>query len=181
MSSEQTKKPLMLIVGGSFAAGGGFFFLIGLLVLGFGFFTQNANQAVQDWPTVEGTLQFTKVDEREARDDEGSTWTEYHPRCAYLFQVGGKEYQGTQFWPNFQTVFSDKEEVDEFLAEFPDGKRVQVYYNPENPERCALIIEDSSIAGNILLILGGAFAIFGLLFAGVGGFVFVKGIRERQA
>lgn len=67
------------------------------------------------------------------------TITGYESVLAYTYTVDGRTYTGDRYSVRLrQKDARERAEVAEFLRPFPEGKRVQVFYNPENPRDAVL-------------------------------------------
>ena len=80
------------------------------------------------WESVPGVI--TKSRARIAR-----MW--FLPAFEYTYSVSGIEYKGTALtlWPR---ITYDRRVADEWINEYPEGKQVTVYYNPDKPKLAVL-------------------------------------------
>ncbi|QDV44047.1 hypothetical protein Enr13x_39080 [Stieleria neptunia] len=111
------------------------------------------------WPTVEGAI-------RRAEVVPGKDY--YFVRLEYAFTVDGVEYTSDDVYLNSgiggisvasETMGAKTQASAERLREnYPVGKSVKVYYQPQNPSRSALVIETTGI-----LVIG----LFGLVLAAI--------------
>ena len=67
----------------------------------------------------------------------------------YTYSVGGKDYAGTELRHNF--IYSgDRGDDDQMLMRYPEGSRVQVFYDPRDPANA--VLEVGLIGKDILLM-----------------------------
>lgn len=107
------------------------------------------SRKIKQWPTVEGI-----IEESTEKPETGLL-----PHIIFSFQVDGKQYQrkfdfpeGTHPLPEFN---------QSYLRKYPVGKKVTVYYNPEQPEIATL--EPEAQGDWMILALG--------IMMAVGGFI----------
>jgi Protein of unknown function (DUF3592) len=67
----------------------------------------------------------------------------------YTYEVEGRTFRSSHQTLNEQPEFSTVAEANAFLAGFPPGAGVQVYYNPDNPAESALEPRFGSMAGYV--------------------------------
>lgn len=151
---------------------------IGILLIGgslsyFAYATMRAS-AAEDWPVAAGRVVATRIDHSEHTDDDGDRYTTYHPVVAYEFQVGGRTLRSERLNLNEAEAYDYREDAVAFLADYPAGAPVEVYYNPDDPSDSAVIIEGPSW---MFLII----TAFGLAFFAAGWFVPVERTRKRAA
>ncbi|MFO1316135.1 MAG: DUF3592 domain-containing protein [Burkholderiales bacterium] len=114
------------------------------------------------WPHVDGTVTGTAVDEIAPRRAGGQRT--YQLRIRYRYAVGGKTYDGHRF--SF-TSDGPAHKMNQFIVEerrnYPNGKRVDVHYDPADPSNAVI---DTGIAWWRGAAAG--FSVFFLLAALVG-------------
>lgn len=97
---------------------------------------KKATQILSDarsWQSTTGTITKSRV------EVSGGEMTSISPRIVYEFTVNFQIYQGNQiragekFWAP-----RTSEEIYDLVDQYPIGKSVTVYYDPENPENSAL-------------------------------------------
>ncbi|WP_380879115.1 hypothetical protein ACFB49_20470 [Sphingomonas sp. DBB INV C78] len=143
------------------------FFCIGLLIAGltggmygYGWYRLSASDA---WEETQARVLASSYHAHESTDSDGDRSVSYEPLIRYLYTVEGREYRGRAIRLSNDTSFNDSYEADDFVAAFPAGRVVPVYYDPADPKDAALIIEPPSA----LLLIGVA---FGAIFMAVGAF-----------
>jgi hypothetical protein len=106
----------------------GGFILFGVICIGIGISEVTNMVSSKSWPTARGIVIKSEV---------GSSGGYYYPRIKYVFHVKNKKYESINFdIANAQS--GDPIPSKKAVKRYPAGKEVTVYYNPENPEECAL-------------------------------------------
>ena len=62
----------------------------------------------------------------------------YVPNVIYEYEVGGQDYRNNRVHFGFNPPTSVLSWVEEVAAPYPVGKRVNVYYDPQNPANAVL-------------------------------------------
>lgn len=136
---------------------------VGLTIWG-GIVLNNANESA-DWPTTQGEVVLSNV--REDSDDDGVT---YHAEISYEYVVADREYVSDQV--SFgQYGSSDHSHAAEIVNRYPEGRRVRVFYNPEDPETAVL---EPGVTWSSYMIL-----VMGLCFTAVPVLIAVGGLANR--
>lgn len=163
------------------AAFGMVFLLAGLAVAGGITYTEWQDKQVAERMET-GTASVTSTGMESATEtDDGETEVEYYPRVEYEYAVDGQTYQG---WRIYAATDLDKEPgelrgrdfdsqsaAQNVLQRFSEGSEATVYYDPDDPSRAFLVPPKF----DTLTVLGAG--AFGGLFALVGLFTVVKGLR----
>jgi hypothetical protein len=113
------------------------------------------------WPTVEGEILVSQVTDYLVVGKDGRMRTRSRVDFSYRYEVGGVAHVGDRmsFWP---------ERPQDWQEAFPKGKRVPVYYDPENPETAVVrpvpdteweVMEYFLLGFLTLLAIAGAWAI----------------------
>ena len=103
----------------------------------FNFF--NAVRSV-NWPQVTGTIVNSRIDvkKRSMSSHNSSLYDMYCPRVQYTYSVANVYYSNDILGYNrSESVYLS--EADSWLASFPAGARVPVYYDPSYPQNACLI------------------------------------------
>jgi hypothetical protein len=121
-----------------------------LLLLGTVVFALPQAVASIDWPTTEGVVLTSAIEEVGWSDNEG--WC---PSVRYAYTVGGKKYVFDRV--EIQSICNGSTDyyAGEVIRRYPVGKRVVVFYNPQNPAFAVLEpgIPDNEFYMPILTIL----------------------------
>jgi Protein of unknown function (DUF3592) len=96
-----------------------------------------------NYESVNGKIISSEVEQIEQQEDCGEYCTEtiqaFRPQILYEYEVGKIKYFGTRY-----RLFSkgeDKLWAERTVKDFPTGKQITVFYNPQNPERSVLTKE----------------------------------------
>ena len=110
--------------------------LFGLaLLLGFVALQRKAG-AARSWPIAPGVIE-TSSTERVTDNAGGHRRTTYAPLVEYSYTVNGLELHGKQI--TLAMVMSGSlASAEKTAARYPVGRKVDIHYNPENPEIAAL-------------------------------------------
>ena len=87
----------------------------------------------KNWPKTSGTITHSEVD----------SWTkdgksQYDARINYSYTVEGKKYNSSKLNTSGSYTGSNITKAKELVNEFPVGKTVDVYYDPELPDSASL-------------------------------------------
>jgi hypothetical protein len=155
------KSALILVIG------------LGLLAGGWSFY-QGGQEATENAVEVEGTVLSTSIVEVEVSDEEGRH-IEYAPEIAYRYTVEGESYTSMSICPGTAegceaSNARGRDEVADFLTQYPEGEPVTIYVLPDEPSRSFLANTESGFIGYLfmmgiggVLVLGGLFAVAGSL------------------
>lgn len=92
--------------------------------------------SAQKWQSVTGRITVSKaVGERQLKGG-----VIYYPHVEYEYQVGGQTYENKRIQPGSSREGIRHEETvqNNVTREYPAGKEVRVYYNPNNPAESAV-------------------------------------------
>lgn len=97
---------------------------------------------------TEGVMQASRTVGHPTSTSKGRLLA-HHVFVQYTYSVGGKDYAGTELRHNF--IYSgDRGDVDQMLMRYPEGIRVQVFYDPRDPAKA--VLEVGLIGKDILLM-----------------------------
>ncbi|MBP7737559.1 MAG: DUF3592 domain-containing protein [Spirochaetes bacterium] len=85
------------------------------------------------WSTARAIITDSRVSEID--DSEG---VQYRPNISYTYNVGAAEYSSSTIHPSGSWSSSFPSMAAKVAGRFPEGKTVQVYYNPSRPEESFL-------------------------------------------
>jgi len=116
------------------------------------------------WPTTEGVVESTEVERTKHTDEEDGTYYSFLPHVNYRYHVDGQEYTGQFIELFIHQELNSESEAEAVLKAYPVGKKVQVIYNPEEPEQSGLkVIEggglDMALFGLVTVLIGVGFAL----------------------
>ena len=146
------------------------FGLGGLIFLGVGLWAINKGMQSENWDKGTATITSSEIEktERRSKDPQGfnQTSTSYSVRVKYSYTVEGSNYEGNTI--GFGTMsHNEKSDAQEELKSYPKGKKIDVYYDPENPSDSVLkkgvfwpmyIV----IAVSVIMLIGSIWASFAL-------------------
>lgn len=116
-------------------------------------------KASKNWPTASGVVQESRVETH--RGDDSTT---YSPHVIYTYAVDGLEYKSdTIYFGKYSSnSISTHQEV---VKRYPEKKKVDVYYDPENP--VTSVLEPGAKWSSYLAYgCGLVFLVIGLALAG---------------
>ena len=137
------------VVGTVFVVGGSFFLALIAVALWRGVSSRG-------WPTAEGEILESRIEEE---FDEGSL--SYHPKVRYRYWVNDQEHVSDEL--TYRAYSADLAAVEEIVARYPAGSRIQVHYDPRHSER-AVLEPGASLKG----ALGIAVLVVVIIAVGVG-------------
>lgn len=91
-------------------------------------------KASVNWPTVEGTVTESLLEE--SRSD-GSTM--YSAHVVYEYALDGGQLDSDRIWFGGNYSTSDRSEMSKVVRDYPVGRKVTVYYSPDNPAESVLL------------------------------------------
>jgi Protein of unknown function (DUF3592) len=105
-------------------------FLIGIWLSTESFGGLKAQSQIHDWPTAEGTVIYSQVD-----NDESNM-----PLIIYRFNVGEAEYIDTTNMgaPGFGGKRKRWEYARQLLSQYPESTKVAIHYSPSDPNDSAI-------------------------------------------
>lgn len=108
-----------------------------LIVMGCGVFTWNLFHMAEDaeakkWPHRPGTIVSTEL-----RSDPVSKRPRYFVVPHYKFNIDGRDFEGETL--SFTSDSESKGEAEEERSKYPDGAKVEVYFDPKEPTKSCLL------------------------------------------
>lgn len=104
--------------------------LAGPMIISYSRRTIRTAKAAQNWPTVEGEIKQSSVEEF------GTHPVSYTCNISYDYEIDGAKHEANRV--SFFGIFT-LEEATSFTQQFPAGSRHPVYYNPSNPTFSVLV------------------------------------------
>jgi len=117
--------------------------IIGLVLLGLGFYFQKKADAIEKWPSVIGKVTSTKVVQSTSRqslrrnDESSQAKLTYCPVIEYEYTVNGKKYSSDRLSLSVDQK-SRPEYLEPVLKKYSPGTAVNVFYNPDDPADAVL-------------------------------------------
>jgi len=136
--SPGCSKAFIFVVGRLFPLSFGFGSII---FLGFGLWAINKGMQSEDWDKGTATVLKSNIEKSESKSKDARgftrTSTSYSVRVTYSYTVEGNNYEGNTV--GFGTMsHNERSDAQEELKSYPQGKTIDVYYNPENPSDSVL-------------------------------------------
>lgn len=125
------------------------FFVVGLPLLLVGIFSEKRAKAAQTWPSIQGVILSSKV-EQNYDNETGSATTSFEPVVEYQYELMGQTLTGKRI--SYGANSFNQKKAAEIAALYPAGSKVKVYYNPEKVTDCTL--EPTSRGGKVFRIIG---------------------------
>jgi hypothetical protein len=126
----------------------------------------------RSWPTVKGRITQCDVVRKGGTTGRGVSNVRYEIELAYSYTVDGKRFRGDRMQV-FGVSHKFEDDAQEHARQYPVGKAVPVYYNPDDPEDAVLepgIVPSASVQGGRWASIGGVVVgVIVLLLALFGG------------
>ena len=138
------------------------FILAGGIIAGFG--VRNIVHAYEsrNWPHTNGPVVYSEV-ERHSGRKRGSS---YSPSIKYQYSIQEQQYEGDMIAFGMKNVSAGQGFAERFVKKYPQGKDIQVFYNPL--EISESVLEPGlSKRSFILFAFGMSFMLGGICFATV--------------
>ncbi len=151
------------------------FGIIGVAMLFVYFRSKKKVEESQNWSAVQGYITKSYIRRETDTDSDGDRSTSYFPEVLYTYEFHGQEYTGDKISFGGKTGSSHHKKAQNFLAQYPVGQGVTVYYDPNNPEDAVLV---RTAVGKLILIIGIIFtliALASLCFGGVNALISLMG------
>ena len=135
---------------------------IGIVIALFGYTTYKTGVESTDWPTVDGVIIRSEIEQQTVtteKDGKKKTEVKSYPKIAYQYQVGGQEYKGTKI-----SFLSSSGNANQIVSQYPKGKTVRVYYNPDKLKQAVLVPGNSDL-NLVPFIFASVFITLGLRLA----------------
>ena len=99
--------------------------------------------AARQWPSTEGVISEARILRSQQRHSEKNAHAlryEYEVRVQYTYSVAGIGYHGDRLRIRSNQYRSEATAQRE-LAQYPAGRQVRVYYDPQEPQRSVLRLD----------------------------------------
>lgn len=137
--------------------------LLGLGLMGYGIRNSIDARKSKNWPTVEGKITRSVMTEK-LEDDSRTSYT-LHVGYEYTIdrsRFTGKQFKGHRIWFSSHS-FYDPDEAMRQLEQYPIGKKVTVFYHPEDPGK-SVLVPGKWLQNTPLIAVGLFFLSLGSLF-----------------
>lgn len=134
---------LFFLVGGFMSAqkertaGAIIFIALGVVIALSSYSTQKTRAQSSAWPTVDGSIIRSEIEQYSSatgEDSDEETTVREHAKVAYQYKVDGKEYKSSRI-----SFSSSSGNAGQVVSQYPKGKIVRVYYNPDKPKQAVLV------------------------------------------
>lgn|GEM_PF-1880182 len=132
-------------------------FLISFSFIGISLINIIKGQENESWPSVDGIILFSDID-RSSGSEGGST---YGAKITYKYNLNGINYTSDAISCGY-AYSSDYSAAYQLVENYPVGKTVKIYYNPNNPPE-AVLIKGIDIASWIFFSAGLFFSMIGIV------------------
>ena len=111
----------------------------------------------EGWVSVTGEVTSAEVKKSvlTEKNDSGRTINvvNFDPVIEYRYEVVKLEkvFSSTQYRTGMKQVYSRPADAEAFLREFPVGKKLTVYYDPDSPEDS--VLEKATVESEIVLLI----------------------------
>src|SRR5690606_32481451 len=108
------------------------------------------------------------------RDGSGTERT-YLGRVYYKYTVAGKEYQSKNRVHSDHLYTGSLTRAEEVIARYPEGKKVEVFYDPQQPS--VAVLEPGNISDLwVICLIGGIFSCVGFVLLGAS----IHSLRKKR-
>ena len=147
-------------------------FAAGISLMALGGYEIKGSRESRNWPRTQGTITYSGVLKSTHRDSNHRTQTTYIPKVSYRYQVKGRKYTGDRIEFGVGESGGSMKSAQKVKDRYPSGKKVPVYYNPQDPKYA--ILEAGFTWRSVFLFLGG------VVFFAVGVFSLKAYLRNRR-
>jgi MFS superfamily sulfate permease-like transporter len=123
----------------------------GIALLAFGAVEFKRALASKSWPSVTGAITSSSIQKKQTRKNN-RTVISYYPRVQYRYTVAGKTHSADRIAFG-GTAGGSRSKAQKIVNQYPSGKTLPVYYDPDDPSVAALETGHSLMA--IVIILAG--------------------------
>jgi hypothetical protein len=158
---------------------------LGVLALGFGVYMLNVARQSASWPSAEGQIEAVKVEKTTTsrRSSSSSTSTarqkktRYHVSLVYSYDVDGQIHESSRYsigqGSRVSKKYRKRDDATQAARAYTKGDAITVHYNPADPSEAVI---RAGVTGASWVPF-----VFGLLFAGVGGYLFFNPRPRKTA
>lgn len=108
------------------------------------------------WPSVSGQVTSSSVTlETTQADSDSRLESTYYPSVSYDYRVDGQSLKGSRIGVGGAEGTARKEDAEAVAGRYAVGSKVDVYYDPANPEY-AVLVRGANITMVWIIAAGGA-------------------------
>ena len=145
-------------------------FAAGIFLMAWGVYEIKGSNESRNWPSTQGTISSSYIREQTRRDSKRHTSITYFPRVLYQYKVDGRHYTSHRIEFGGESG-GMKRMAKKVVDRYPSGKKVTVYYNPQDPKYG--VLEAGFTWSSLIVFLAG------IVFFGV-GVLFFKVYRKQR-
>ena len=160
---SKADRPLIFLMLGMFMAG--------VVLMAWGGYEIKGSRESGSWPSTQGTITSSGMSKRTTRDSNHRTRISYYPKVAYRYQIQGRPYTGSRIEFGGERG-GDQKWAQKIVNKYPAGKKVDVYYNPQDLQYA--ILEAGFTWSSLLIFLSG------ILFFAIGVLCLKIYMRSRR-
>ncbi len=128
------------------------FMIVSLAIILFATFLVTKEYNTKKWPSVTGKILMSRL---------VRSGSKLKPKIVYQYSVGDRTFKGENIYAG-TLILSLSSPASTLIKQYPEGKKVTVYYNPKNPQEAVL---KRGINIDAMVLLGvGLFMFFIALF-----------------
>jgi hypothetical protein len=142
-----------------FAVVGWFTLFVGSVLLAWTMRSWRRATASKEWPTADGVVLRSSIRLEHSTDSDDRPTTSFAPHVLYQYVVASRVYKAERI--AFGPFSGTRDWAERDLARYRVGERVNVHYDPNDPETAVLEPGGTSVYALLLAV--------GLLFVFVGG------------
>ena len=118
------------------------------------------------WPSVSGQVTSSSVTlETTQADSDSRLESTYYPSVSYDYRVDGQALKGSRIGIGGAVGTARKEDAEAVAKRYAVGSKVDVYYDPANPEYAVLVRGANIIMVWVIAGCGAIALIFGMALA----------------
>jgi hypothetical protein len=110
---------------------------IGLIFGCLGYWLYRKVQNMKTWPSVDGTILHSGVENRVSTDQDGTESVSFTPVVEYQYTVGANKHTGTRIGLS-ERGYGTRRAAEQRLGIYQPGAGVRVKYNPAEPGSAVL-------------------------------------------
>ncbi|HLJ90231.1 MAG TPA: DUF3592 domain-containing protein [Candidatus Angelobacter sp.] len=145
--------------------------IVGLLISGIAVLAYRRDQAALAWPTARGKVLASSV-----KEVSGDSIT-YKPDIQYEYNVNRSRHSA-KVWRFGAPLSSSKSKIEEIVSQYPVGKDIEVFFNPQDPTDAILEPGETKWRGKC--VVGLLMAFIGMGVACVGISIYLKDQRAQS-
>jgi hypothetical protein len=126
--------------------------VFGLVFGGFGLYRYNVGKKSDSWPSVKGTISYSRVESTRSNDKQ-----KYRPAVRYNYVVSGKSYTGNKITAS-DDLKNNRGSAADALNNYPVGSVVPVYYDSTDPGLS--LLKPGIVKNAYVMLLAGGVCIF---------------------